>query len=149
VMTQNLDLAAAIARVDQARAAAREAGAQRMPQGSLDAQVAQQYALLGLCACAPAPRRLRPTLALSAGLLHTSAEGRADPPAQGHAVAQWSLLLQASLGARLTFLERYEVALAAQAQLAQPYVAVYAGEPAATTLGRPTFVLTLAVGGWR
>jgi NodT family efflux transporter outer membrane factor (OMF) lipoprotein len=43
VMTQNLDLAAAIARVDQARAAAREAGAQRMPQGSLDAQVAQQY----------------------------------------------------------------------------------------------------------
>ncbi|WP_458788778.1 efflux transporter outer membrane subunit [Dyella jiangningensis] len=43
VMTQNLDLAAAIARVDQARAAAREAGAQLMPQGSLDAQVARQY----------------------------------------------------------------------------------------------------------
>lgn len=117
------------------------------PGGS--AQVAQQYALLGLCACAPAPRRLRPTLALSAGVLHTSAEGRADPPAQGHAVAQWSLLLQASLGARLTLLESYEVSLAAHAQLAQPYVEVYAGEPAATTLGRPTFVLTLAVGGWR
>ncbi|WP_238149848.1 efflux transporter outer membrane subunit [Dyella jiangningensis] len=43
VMTQNLDLAAAIARVDQARAAAREAGAQLKPQGSLDAQVVQQY----------------------------------------------------------------------------------------------------------
>ncbi|WP_050997897.1 efflux transporter outer membrane subunit [Dyella japonica] len=42
VMTQNLDLAAAMARVDQARAAAREAGAQLAPQGSLDAQVVQQ-----------------------------------------------------------------------------------------------------------
>ena len=43
VMTQNLDLAAAMARVDQARAAAREAGAQLAPQGSLDAQVAQEH----------------------------------------------------------------------------------------------------------
>jgi len=43
VMTQNLDLAAAMARVDQARAAAREAGAQLAPQGSLDAQVVQQH----------------------------------------------------------------------------------------------------------
>lgn len=43
VMTQNLDLAAAVARVDQARAAAREAGAQLAPQGSLDGQIAKQY----------------------------------------------------------------------------------------------------------
>lgn len=43
VMAQNLDLAAAMARVDQARAAAREAGAQLAPQGSLDGQLAQQH----------------------------------------------------------------------------------------------------------
>jgi len=43
VMAQNLDLAAAMARVDQARAAAREAGAQLAPQGSFDAQVAQEH----------------------------------------------------------------------------------------------------------
>ncbi|WP_233842577.1 efflux transporter outer membrane subunit [Dyella sp. 2HG41-7] len=43
VTAQNLDLAAAMARVDQARAAAREAGAALLPQGSLDAQVARQY----------------------------------------------------------------------------------------------------------
>lgn len=43
VLDQNLDLAAAMARVDQANAAAREAGAQLMPQGSLDAQSAHQH----------------------------------------------------------------------------------------------------------
>ncbi|MES2103016.1 MAG: efflux transporter outer membrane subunit [Pseudomonadota bacterium] len=43
VLDQNLDLAAAMARVDQARAAAREAGAQEMPSGSLGAQVTRQH----------------------------------------------------------------------------------------------------------
>jgi NodT family efflux transporter outer membrane factor (OMF) lipoprotein len=38
VTAQNLDLAAAMARVDQARAAAHEAGAALLPQGNLDAQ---------------------------------------------------------------------------------------------------------------
>lgn len=113
------------------------------------ARVSQQYLLVGLCACAPAPRRLRPTFALSAGALHTSADGSAQPPAQGHTVAQWSLLLQATVGARLVFLDRYELSLAAHAQLAQPYVAVYVGDTAAATLGRPTFALTLTLGGWR
>lgn len=42
-LAENLDLAAAMARVDQARAAAREAGALLAPQGSLDAQVVQQH----------------------------------------------------------------------------------------------------------
>ena len=39
-LDQNLDLAAALARVDQARAGARAAGAQRLPSGDLTAQVA-------------------------------------------------------------------------------------------------------------
>ncbi|RDS83517.1 TolC family protein [Dyella monticola] len=43
VTAQNLDLAAAMARIDQARAAAREAGAALLPQSSLDAQVVRQY----------------------------------------------------------------------------------------------------------
>ncbi len=42
VLTQNLDLAVAMARVEQARAVAQEAGATRMPQGSLDGQVVRQ-----------------------------------------------------------------------------------------------------------
>ncbi len=42
-LAENLDLAASMARVDQARAAAREAGAQLAPQGSLDGQVVKQH----------------------------------------------------------------------------------------------------------
>lgn len=41
-LEQNLDLAAAIARVDQARAAARRAGAELLPQGSFSASVGKQ-----------------------------------------------------------------------------------------------------------
>ncbi|GGC60561.1 efflux transporter outer membrane subunit [Undibacterium terreum] len=43
VLDQNLDLAAAMARVDQARAVAREVGARELPSGSLGAQVARQH----------------------------------------------------------------------------------------------------------
>ena len=42
VLTQNLDLAVAMARVEQAQAVARQAGAIRAPQGSLDGQVVRQ-----------------------------------------------------------------------------------------------------------
>ncbi|MEB0080272.1 efflux transporter outer membrane subunit [Pseudomonas sp. CCI3.2] len=43
VLAQNLDLAVSMARVDQARAAAHEAGANRLPQGNLDAQAVRQH----------------------------------------------------------------------------------------------------------
>jgi NodT family efflux transporter outer membrane factor (OMF) lipoprotein len=42
-LDQNLDLAAAFARVDQARAEAREAGAQRVPSGVMTAQVSELH----------------------------------------------------------------------------------------------------------
>ena len=42
-LAQNLDLAAALARVDQARAVARHAGAQRLPEGSFNAQAAREH----------------------------------------------------------------------------------------------------------
>lgn len=43
VLAQNLDLAVSMARVEQARAAAQEAGAIRLPQGNLDAQAVRQH----------------------------------------------------------------------------------------------------------
>jgi len=42
VLAQNLDLQVALARVEQARAVARHAGAERLPQGALDAQAVRQ-----------------------------------------------------------------------------------------------------------
>lgn len=42
-LDQNLDLAASVARVDQARAAAKHAGAQLLPEASLGANVTKQY----------------------------------------------------------------------------------------------------------
>lgn len=42
-VAQNLDVAAAMARIEQARAAAHGADAQRLPQGALDAQAAREY----------------------------------------------------------------------------------------------------------
>ncbi|HEY8926614.1 MAG TPA: hypothetical protein VIU64_19660 [Polyangia bacterium] len=113
------------------------------------ARIAEQYALAGLCTCGPSPRRLRPTVALLTGVLHTSVDGRGEAPAQGHAVTQWSLLVQASLGARMVAFSRYELAVAVHAQVAEPYVAVYVGDEALATLGRPTLGVTLTVGGWR
>jgi len=113
------------------------------------ARIAQQHALAGLCTCGPSLRRLRPTFALSAGALHTSVEGRAAGPGQGHAVAQWSFLLQASLGARVVAYARYELSLAVHVQVAEPYVAVYVVDDAVAVLGRPALGLTLTLGGWR
>ena len=43
VLAQNLDLAAALAQVRQARAVAKWAGARELPQGSLDASVAREH----------------------------------------------------------------------------------------------------------
>jgi len=113
------------------------------------ARIAEQHAVAGVCTCGPSARRLRPTVALLAGVSHTSVDGRAEAPAKGHAVAQWSLLLQASLGVRMVAFSRYEVALAVHAQVAEPYVAVYVGDEAIATLGRPTLGATLTFGGWR
>ncbi|HEX7816821.1 efflux transporter outer membrane subunit [Dyella sp.] len=42
-MAQNLDVAAALARIEQARAVARGTQANRLPQGELDTQVAREY----------------------------------------------------------------------------------------------------------
>ena len=113
------------------------------------ARIAEQYALGGVCLCGPSVRRLRPTFALSAGVLHTSVEGRADSPAEGHSVGQWSFLLQASLGARVVAFSRYELSAAVHAQIAEPYVAIYVGNEAVTTVGRPTLGVTLTLGAWR
>jgi hypothetical protein len=112
------------------------------------AAVAQQYAVVGGCACGASSRRLRPIFALSAGVLRTSADGHADSPLQPHTIGKWSFLLQASVGARLRLHGRYDLTFAAEAQIAHPYVAIFLLDTIAGTAGRPNVLATLTLGGW-
>jgi len=112
------------------------------------AQIAQAYGLLGGAVRFRAGARLRPMIALAAGALHTSVEGRAEAPNQGWVVAQWSFLVDAGVGAQLRLPDRFYVSLVAHAQLAEPYVAVrFVGAEVATS-ARPNLLVTLTIGAW-
>ena len=112
------------------------------------ARVTQQYGVLGGCYRFRSDQRLRPFLALSAGVLHTSVEGQADPPKQGHRVTQWSSLWEGSLGAELRLLGPYHLTLATHVQMAAPYVAIHFADAVVATSGRPNLLLTLTLGAW-
>jgi hypothetical protein len=112
------------------------------------ARVAQQYALAGACICAPSMARLRLVAGLSAGALRTAADGQAAAPLQGHSVAQWSLLLEASVGARLRLARRAHLTAAVHVQVAEPYLDIRVVNAGPATSGRPNVLVTLAVGEW-
>jgi len=111
-------------------------------------RVAQQYALVGGCVCAPPVGRLRPVVALSVGALHTAAEGLAEAPLQGHSVARWSFLFEASVGARVRLAGRLHLTLAVHVQVAEPYVSVQIVNAGVATTGRPNLVASLTLGEW-
>jgi hypothetical protein len=112
------------------------------------ARLDQAYALAALCHCSPTARGLSPVLSLGAGFLRTSLEGQAASPAEGHAVEQWSLLGEASAGAHLRLSDRYYLALAVHAQLAQPHVVVHFVDEVVATSGRPNLLVSLTAGAW-
>jgi hypothetical protein len=113
------------------------------------ARVAQAYGVLGGCYRFRAGELLRPFVALSAGVLHTAVEARADAASdQGHAVDQWSLLFDGSLGAALQLPGRFYVTVAGHAQMAEPYVAIHFVDADVATSAGPNLVLTLTLGAW-
>ena len=112
------------------------------------AQIAQEYGLLGASYRMRGGQQLRPFVALSAGVLHTSVEGRADWPDQGRYADQWSFLLDGGLGASLRLRDRFSLAVAAHAQMAEPYVAIRFVEAVVATSARPNLLLTLTIGAW-
>lgn len=112
------------------------------------ARVAQQYALAGACLCAPSMARLRLVVGLSAGALRTAADGEAAAPLQGHSVAQWSFLLEASVGARVRLVGRTHLTASVHIQIAEPYVDIRVVNAGSATSGRPNVLVTLALGEW-
>jgi hypothetical protein len=112
------------------------------------ARLAQQYGVLGGRVRFRSGQRVWPFVALAAGVLHTSVEGHPGSSAEARSVDQWSLLMDASLGAGLRLYGRTYVTLAAHAQIAEPYVAVHFVDALVATSGRPNLLLTLTVGAW-
>lgn len=115
-----------------------------VPAGSVD--VIQQFGLLGLCVCALADSGVTPLIALSAGALHTTLEGRAGAPNLGHRTDEWSFLVDGSVGLRLSLPDRFYLALASHVQFAAPYVAIHVLDDVVGTTGRPNLSFTLTVG---
>jgi hypothetical protein len=116
------------------------------PAGS--AQVAQAYGLLGGSFRFRASTLVHPFAELSAGVLHTSVEGRADGPNQSRTADQWSFVGDAGLGTVLRLPDRFYLSVAAHAQLAAPYPAVRILGAVVATSARPNLLLTFTVGAW-
>jgi hypothetical protein len=113
-----------------------------------NAQVSQEFATLGATIRGRADKGVRPTLSFALGALHTSAEGRADWPFAEWTAAEWSFLADVGIGMRLSAGQRYEVAVEAHAQLAEPYPVVrFLGANVASS-GRPSLLFTLALVAW-
>lgn len=110
--------------------------------------VAQQFALLGVCACATSSARLQAVAAFSVGALHTALEGRANTPNVGRDVDQWAFLAEASVGAQLRLFGSSYLMLGSHLQFAQPYVAVHSLDTVVATAGRPNLRFTLTAGAW-
>jgi hypothetical protein len=116
--------------------------------GSGSAQVAQAFALLGAGYHFRSSKRLVPFVSLSAGILHTSVEGRADLPLQGRHADQWSLLLDGEFGAAVALHGRLYLSLSAHAQGAEAYPAIRFDGKEVATYSRPNILLTLTIGAW-
>lgn len=115
---------------------------------SYGAQIQQVYAVFGARYRFDLGRDWRPFGALSAGILSTSVEGRADFP--GHAQNQnlRSLLVEGSLGADWAVFDDYYFSLAAHLHLAAPSANVIIVDSVVATTGRPNLALTFTFGTW-
>jgi hypothetical protein len=114
------------------------------------AQVAQSFAVLGARYHSTLGRRLRPTLSLSAGALHTRAEALApaDSAYQGRHATLWSLLLDGGIGMGVAIAKQFELSLAAHVQIANPYPAIRFDRAVVATSTRPSLLFILTVGAW-
>jgi hypothetical protein len=113
------------------------------------AEVAQAYGLLGVSLDLRTSGDLRPFLALSAGVLHTSAEGRTASSAnQENQPDQWSVLFDGGAGTRLRLRDRLFLSLDFHAQMAQPRVAIRLVDDVVAHSAGPNLLVSVAVGAW-
>ena len=113
------------------------------------AQVTEEFALLGARYRFLLGRRLRPTVSLAAGVLHSRAEGEATSLYQGREVALWSFLLDGGVGIAVALTERFEIEFATHAQVAEPYPAIRFDRSVVATTTYPSLLFTLTLGAWQ
>jgi len=106
-LDQNLDLAAALARVEQARAVAQGAGAQRLPQIGLDGQIVRQRQSLKspegeLASAFPGYAREQTLQSLGIGASWEADLAGGLRQGEAAAVAEWQAATASQLGARVT-----------------------------------------------
>lgn len=112
------------------------------------AEVAQAYALAGGAVRLRDSSDWRPFIAFSVGGLRTSVAGRANPPNEGHAVGQWSFLVDLGFGVAIHLPDRFYLSFGADAQLAEPYVRLRFADAIVATSARPNLLVTATVGAW-
>lgn len=120
----------------------------RVGAGGSTALVSQEYSLAGVGFLWPGRHGVRPVVSLAAGVMHTTAQGHARWPYEEQSSAEWSFLGDVGLGMRLALDARFELAIEAHVQLAEPYpVFQFVGTDVAS-FGRPTLLLTLTLVAW-
>ena len=111
-------------------------------------QVAQDFAVLGMCACRSSAPGFHPFVALGAGVLHTGLDAQATLPNVGHDVDSWAGLVDASGGVAWSVPGRFYLTLAAHVQVAEPYGVIHFANAVVATTGRPNLLFALTAGAW-
>ena len=112
------------------------------------AQVAEEFAVLGARYRFLLGRHLRPTLSLAAGRFTPAPRASRFTALPGRDAALWSFLLDGGVGVGLVLAERFEVAFATHAQIADPYPAIRFDRSVVATSTRPSLLFTLTIGAW-
>lgn len=110
------------------------------------ARVGQSFAAVGGRYRLRPERRLWPFLGLALGVLRTSVEGQSRLGTGEHTGARWSGMGEVSVGTGLRLYGSAYVSLAAHAQIAVPYVAIYLVDGVRATSGRPNLLVSLTIG---
>lgn len=121
----------------------------RVQDDAGSAQVTQEFALLGARYRFLLGQRLRPTVSLATGVLHSRAVGEATSLYQGREAALWSFLLDGGAGIAVALAERFEIAFATHVQVAEPYPAVRFDRSVVATSNRPSLLFALTLGAWQ
>jgi hypothetical protein len=134
--TSRLMVQAAFAGLGSRPSLATASGSARLDEG---------YGVLAMCYRLRPDRQWWPFLAVAAGALRTSADGQAGAGTEGHDLVRWSMLFEGSSGVGASIYRRYFATLAADAQMAEPYLAIHLGGLRAT-IGRPNLLLIATLG---